>query len=407
MGWKGYRCRNCSIEFLANSWKIGYCPSCSQKNFESSGAVYEDEALLGMPVGEDAFFVNTRKFLIMDEETPDDILGRSALMDNYLVYIPAYKYTVKYEAYWSAQCGYDRTETYTEWRYDHQRNTSVPHTASRTVTDWRHTEGRVAEDKAEILSSAARVSGIGELAVKSGIIDFKGERAEPEKVLLEKCVKTDQEVFAADGIKKLENKISSRAWRDVPSNKVRNFKIDRYTYDVFEIIRVYLPIWAGLYNYKRDMYRVCCGADGKTGGFNTPVDEKRKKMLWRVRTLFKWAIGINILAWAVYAAFLFFQPNNTFIAVMFILVSLVFLAAAGIGGEIFRKICLYKSRRLKLQSSPPPREKVVLPRDFSGVMKIFLTAAVAGAEFFIWWRFWGHLCESFWDSLRLHFLLAI
>jgi DNA-directed RNA polymerase subunit RPC12/RpoP len=379
---KGYKCNDCSLEFVFGGSEINHCPSCGSSRLEIHKSWYENESLFTMGVSEEDFFINMRKFLVMDEETPDDILKVSTLREYYLAYLPAYIYAVVYEAFWTAVSGFDRQETV--WR---------------KVTDWQNTNGKIA-GKEVIRCMAANIKGIGEIAKAWKIFNEQTKIDKlSEKVLVEKCIISESDVFNLEGLSKLSAIMENAAKKNVPGNKYRNFKLEKYTYEIDSNRRVFLPVWLGIYRYGGNIYRICCNGEGSIAIYDKPIDIKKKKVLKNIKRLFKWSIGLNIAAVALYCLYAFTPLKQALvledraaeiiqlILIFFTLASAVFLALAGIVGEINRKAMISNSRKAKVEYLPEAERKIAIPRDLSVAAKIIITALVSALEIYLWFKF--------------------
>jgi hypothetical protein len=409
---KGYRCKDCSIEFVFGGSNIYYCPSCGSSQLEICESWFENENenenLFTMGISEKEFFTKMRKSLVMDEETPDDILKASRLREYYLAYLPAYIYAVVYGASWTAVSGFDRQESYTEYRTEYRpsfdgksgEHVTVPHTAWRTVTDWRNTSGDIT-GKEVIRCMATNIKGIGEAAARAWKAFSEQTEIDklPERVLVERCIKSDSDVFNSEGLSKLSVIMENAAKKNVPGNRYRNFKLEKYMYEIDSSRRVFLPVWLGVYWYGGNIYRMYCNGGGSIAISDKPVDIKKKRALKNIKLLFKWSIGLNITATALYCLFTFTTLEQVLVLedraveiiqptlIFFTLGSAVFLALAGIIGEINRKVMLSNSRKAKVEYLPEAEKKIAITRDLSGAVKIILTALVSALEIYLWFRF--------------------
>jgi LSD1 subclass zinc finger protein len=85
---------------------------------------------------EDAVF----QHLAEGKYTPDNLLEHATFTKVEQFFVPAYAFTGKYEANWTASFGYNRTEHYTDFVKDSRGNSQAV-SRTRTVTDWRPVNG--------------------------------------------------------------------------------------------------------------------------------------------------------------------------------------------------------------------------------------------------------------------------
>ena len=138
-------CKGCgaSLEYSAGAraLKCVYCSAVTEIPAAEEEALADAPALV-VPMAvtraqlEDAVY----QHLASGKYTPDNLLEHATFTKVEQFYAPAYVFSGRFEAEWTASFGYDRTEHYTVFERDAQGN-SRPVTKTKTVTDWRPVNG--------------------------------------------------------------------------------------------------------------------------------------------------------------------------------------------------------------------------------------------------------------------------
>jgi hypothetical protein len=264
---KEIKCPNCAGEVQFDpSMQLSVCIHCGSK-FEIEQpkdimAIAPDGIVPFNLTLEQArnIFLN---WLIQGNYTPDDILAQYSLKTFSGIYLPFHLFgKLSYRANWSASCGYDRQESYTdhETRYRDESYTeyemnfangrkepvtkyrSVPYqeavTRTRTVTDWRPSSGSItgsyakqslifAGSKQVQVASFCESSPCAKDSIKTFhtgyILGFGLEPFMlPEKTAYESRVKKD-----------LNKQIDKDVSRDIPGDRQRDIS---WNADIYGII---------------------------------------------------------------------------------------------------------------------------------------------------------------------------
>lgn len=147
---KQLMCESCGSTDLEKQEGNYVCNACGSK------IAIEEEKKMNIPkeayraitdfsVEEKECLLSVKEWLIQSDYSPDDILVKSKIEPLKKVYIPMYIFSGDYTANWSADSGYYREETYTDYekRTINGRTVTEPVTKKRTVTDWQPSSGTV------------------------------------------------------------------------------------------------------------------------------------------------------------------------------------------------------------------------------------------------------------------------
>ena len=276
-------CSNCGAELLFDPGtqmsNCNFCGSSFEITNANDEAIIVPDGILPFSVTIDEYNKKVLEWLSEGDYTPDDILGGSQFSSSNGLYLPMFFFTGKYSGNWSASSGYERREYYTEWSESQKKYVEK----SRTVTDWRPSNGSVAGDYA-ILSYAGNSENIDEsVAVYAHGTSFKRGEMKPYDIkftqgfsLLE-YKKDEYDAWDKYGFSQLELITELDAKKRVPGDKHKDFYCDvSKSDDTF--IRVYVPFWITYYNYKNKKYHVHMdGSSISRIEGKKPVDENRKK----------------------------------------------------------------------------------------------------------------------------------
>jgi LSD1 subclass zinc finger protein len=140
-------CSGCgaSLEYAAGAQalKCQYCSTITEIEREDEELDDVPDLVIPLTVEKDALEKAVYQHLASGHYTPDDLIEQAVLTKVERFYTPAYWFSGKYEARWTASFGYDRTEHYTtyETRQENGRSRQVPVTKTKTVTDWNPVNG--------------------------------------------------------------------------------------------------------------------------------------------------------------------------------------------------------------------------------------------------------------------------
>lgn len=252
------------------------------------------------------------EWLVQGNYTPDDILSQYSMKTFSGVYLPFYLFDkLSYRVSWSASCGYDRNETYTDYETrttSSGRTYKEPVTKTRTVTDWKPSSGEItgaysksslilATGKPEKMATFCESSPCAKDSIKTFhtgyILGFGlGPFALPEKTAYENRIKQD-----------LNKQIDKDVKRDIPGDRQRDIS---WNGDIYGISpkKLYLPYWTAVYSYKGKQYRsVIDGQASSRISGEKPQDSDKKKKVF----MFFLPLIIFLVLYA--AIFGFFKDN--------------------------------------------------------------------------------------------------
>lgn len=138
-------CKGCgaSLEYSAGAraLKCVYCSAVTEIPAEEDEALADaPEIVVPMAVTKAQLEDAVYQHLAAGKYTPDNLLEHATFSKVEQFYVPAYVFSGRFDAEWTASFGYDRTEHYTAFERDSQGH-SRPVTKTKTVTDWRPVNG--------------------------------------------------------------------------------------------------------------------------------------------------------------------------------------------------------------------------------------------------------------------------
>ena len=253
------------------------------------------------------------EFLQRDVETPDDAILVVEVDGVWMRFIPIYWFTGTFDAGWSASCGYDRQETYTEWvsKYDPdlKKYVKVPETRTRIVTDWRPASGRVNGSFSELALAVAE----GERNLRLACLNIDMDEVNTTTIgrlgirgdMLVPFALSASSVYQ-DTIKdRVNNRMDNAVERAIPGDRHRDVHWSGTT--TKHAREVYYPFWFVTYTYRGQYFRCILDAGRSTtmsGG--APRDADRSEALgnlstaqeslsaWRRRTTI-WVIALTAI----------------------------------------------------------------------------------------------------------------
>ena len=141
------KCKTCGagIEYSAtsHSLKCPYCGAVNEIRKPEEQVPTQVELIIPLAVKQEVLDAQVYRFMASDSYAPDDLIDASTFTKRDCFYVPAYLFSIDYEANWTASFGYDRQEPYTAYRTVKEGNESrqEAYTEYRTVTDWRPASG--------------------------------------------------------------------------------------------------------------------------------------------------------------------------------------------------------------------------------------------------------------------------
>ncbi len=266
----------------------------------------------------DAFKAGLLEWLSEGDYTPDDILAAVIVQDFTGLFVPFYRLTGAFEASFTGQEGYERTESYVGEERTEDGGTR-PVTKHRTVTDWRNRSGSVTGDFDVTVCASDSVPAV-EIATKDGgsraLVGFlegcvTGSRGLDSKedfaglVALEESVLGDhllsdftwnaEEAFDHRGKAAAGRRVHSRCAECLQGDKNRNLEVQHLRYKDQADEPFYHPFWTAILSYKGELYHyaVCGYSDTRAG--NRPVDDERKAEVARITQNAWVTTGITVI----------------------------------------------------------------------------------------------------------------
>lgn len=141
------KCKNCGaeIEYSATiqSLKCPYCDTVNEIKKPEDDLPNSVDLIIPLASSVDELEKQVYGYMAGGSYTPDDMLEAATFVKRECFYVPAYVFSVDYEATWTASFGFDRKEPYTAYRTvtSNGRSYQEAYTAYRTVTDWRPANG--------------------------------------------------------------------------------------------------------------------------------------------------------------------------------------------------------------------------------------------------------------------------
>ncbi|MDB5823105.1 MAG: hypothetical protein JWR21_1809 [Herminiimonas sp.] len=140
-------CSGCgaNLEYTAGTQalKCQYCSVITEIHREEDQLEDLPDVVIPLAVEKHVLEQAVYEHLASGHYTPDDLVEQAVLSKVERMYVPAFWFTGRFEAQWTASFGYDRTEHYTayETRTENGRSHQVPVSKTKTVTEWRPVNG--------------------------------------------------------------------------------------------------------------------------------------------------------------------------------------------------------------------------------------------------------------------------
>jgi Flp pilus assembly protein TadD len=223
--------------------------------------------------------------LASGDMTPDHLLEHASISKKERFYAPAFSFSGSYEAQWTASFGYDRQEQYTvyESRYENGRNTKVPVTKTKIVTDWRPVNGNdsgmfgvVAYAGKRQLNNALNVTSL---------IDGKAAKLEPfdesytSGITTEPFESSESEVYSDRGTALVDSVIAKSVHRHAQGDRQKDW---HWTADIRKQAEATLvPLCHAIYEFEGKQYNVWLSGSNPSQivADALPVDKGRKQTL--------------------------------------------------------------------------------------------------------------------------------
>jgi hypothetical protein len=276
------------------------------------------------------------------------MLEASTFTEQKFFYVPAYMFTVDYEAHWTASFGYDRTEHYTEYEIrslgkdsnGKSRGThKVPVTKTKTVTDWRPANGVDSGNFSvstyagnKLVETELNPAKLVDHAIILGnITDFNPSYMygfESESFSVSKT-----SAFAS-----LESEISSDIDLRVKKHEKGDHQRDWHwsAKKSYSTSTLYVPIYHAVFDYKGTEYNVWLDGIGTYDGIETfgivadklPEDTLRKNLVETIRENLVPSIRKNLV-------YLGFVPMGLVIACVIAAIFLGYSKLSDLGNDLY------------------------------------------------------------------------
>ena len=276
-------CSNCGAELLFDpGTQMSNCNFCGSQ-FEIENINKEEvilpDGILPFTVNKDQYIEKILEWLSEGDYTPDDILEGSQFTSVNGLYLPMWLYNGKYSGNWSASSGYDRTEYYTE--YSELQKKYVK--SSRTVTDWRPSNGQVAgpysvlsyAGDSETVAASIAIYAHGTSFKRGDIKNYDGKYTQGFNLLGFK--NDDLDSWDKYGSSQVDAIVRADAEKRVPGDRTKDFYCD-VTTEQNKSLKIYVPFWMTYYDYKGSQFHVHMDGSSTTriNGVR-PEDDVRKK----------------------------------------------------------------------------------------------------------------------------------
>jgi len=297
---KKISCENCGGELIFSpGTQLSSCNFCgSEFNIQDSKDTQfkSVEKILPFSTTKEEFEIAALEWLSEGDLTPDDILESSMFNNQVGVYLPMWMYEGRYDGSWSASSGYNRIEEYVGKSYDGKKL----ETKTRTVTDWRPSNGNCKGDF-QFLATASADSSIPSSVkafshdveiTRNNLKDFKAEYSQGFS-LLEIQLESD-ECWDLHGEWQANHYVESVTKKRIPGDKYKDFYVDA-VYDLTNKVSCYVPFWLRNYKYSNeDFHLYMDGSNTLRINGERPIDKGRSAEVDKLNT--QGSIGCGVAA---------------------------------------------------------------------------------------------------------------
>ena len=287
---KKISCENCGGELIFSpGTQLSTCNFCgSEFNIQNSKDTQfkSVEKILPFSTTKEEFEIAALQWLSEGDLTPDDILESSMFNNQVGVYLPMWMYEGRYDGSWSASSGYNRTEEYIGKSLDGKKL----ETKTRTVTDWRPSNGNCKGDF-QFLATASADSSIPSSVkafshdvevTRNNLKDFKLEYSQGFS-LLEIQLESD-ECWELHGEWQANHYVESVTKQRIPGDKYKDFYVDA-VYDLTNKVSCYVPFWLRNYKYSNaDFHLYMDGSNTIRINGERPIDQERSAEVDKLNT---------------------------------------------------------------------------------------------------------------------------
>lgn len=278
------------------------------------------------------------KWAAQKENVPNDFFDEMTFQSARKSFLPVYAFSGKYNGTWNASSGYDREEKYTEWETRGDKEKLV--TKTRTVTDWRPSNGQVSgsysfklchTESMDFPNNSKHLQSVAKRAYNpstSKMLHLNEMEAnaevheDPGSVL----------VWLSEGDDRLRRQVMNAAKSRVPGDHHKDLSVD-YSISGRSESGVYVPVWKVLLTYKKKEYEIYCGGNGN--GDNIDGKLPQNLSLWALANAGYLLSGVSaalmlfIFSGSAYDWISLSSDGSNSVVLSLLGVSLVFLGLAG------------------------------------------------------------------------------
>lgn len=253
-------CKSCGAELVFDpGTQLSNCNFCGS-SFEIEQAeefqLIVPDGILPFTITKDSYEKSVLQWLSDGDFTPDDVLSSTVFQSTNGIYLPMWFFKGRYHGNWSASSGYDRIETYLE-----RDSNGKLRERSRTVTDWRPSNGQISGEFA-VLSFANSESNIpwdainyahGTSFARGDLKPFDSKYSAGFNLIEFKDESIDS--WESYGEEQVNRIAKSDAESRIPGDRFKDLRSD-VLHDKEEPIRVYIPFWLTHYSYGEEKFHV-------------------------------------------------------------------------------------------------------------------------------------------------------
>ena len=311
-------CPNCGSPVIFNiekqEFSCDYCHSAFSTEAENAIEVltFEADELIPFQVSEGLAKKRFLEWLIVGESIPTDVIDKIRDIHLEQLYVPYMGVKIAYDGSWSADIGYTRSETYTDFESKKDSNGhqySEPVKKTRVVTDWSHSAD-IFSGKASkgYMVSEEMPTAVEEFFKKVGHLAFSSNKKPYDdhytantrqfKISSEKVSKATSEA-RIDGKLAAEKTMISL----LPGDEHKNEQITRLNCTLAPKY-IYIPFWKISYNYENTEYSVIITATNKEKSEiegTKPVHQDNLMKGNKMKTKAYISILVSIVSFVIYS----------------------------------------------------------------------------------------------------------
>lgn len=302
-------CNNCGGElFFSPGTQMSTCNFCgSEFNIQEATdtEVKMVEKILPFNTSAADFEIAALRWLSEGDLTPDDILEGSLFNNQVGVYLPMWVFDGRFDGSWSASSGYDRIEEYLGRSLDGKSTV----TKTRTVTDWRPSNGNCKGDF-QFLATASSENSIpvsvkvfshDVVVTKNSIKDFNADYTQGFSLL--EIQLESEECWELYGKDQADFYVERTSKKRIPGDHYKDFYVDA-VYDLNKNTSCYVPFWLRNYKYNTsDFHLYMDGTDVSRIDGERPIDEQRASVINEIDKKRNMGCGgISVIGLVIYFA---------------------------------------------------------------------------------------------------------